>query len=210
MVLKARARMPGLPILSIVQIALLALISLTVTGCDESKNPLEKPKEEVVDKDLLGLWRGTQEGHDVYLHIVAEKPPMMKAVVITYPLNDYHVGVSEYEMYPTITAAHKFLNVEVPSDKDKHEMAYWFAKYNFSADGKLTIMVPDYDGMDEAVKSHKLTGKAWTSTWTSNVELDDSSPRLLSYFDARTPSGDDIAKYKPFGTFHRVIEKEAN
>jgi hypothetical protein len=204
MVLKARAQTP---VWSIIQIALIAFMSMAMTGCDSSKNPLGKPKKEDFDQKLIGLWRGKQEGHDVYLHVVALEPPFMKAVLITYPLNDYHVGVDQYDVYPTVTATDKFLNVQVPAaESGKHDMEFWFAKYDFTPEGRLRILVPDYSSVEEAVKSHKLSGKAWTTTVETNVALNDSSEHLLNYFQ----SGDTNGKFKEFGTFHRVTEKEAN
>jgi hypothetical protein len=180
-----------------------ALMSMLVTGCDSSKNPLDKPKAEAFDKKLIGLWRGKQEGHDVYLHIVALKPPMMKAVVITYPLNDEHVGVDQYETYETVSGSNKFLNLKVPAaEPNKHEMEYLFAKYDFAPDGKLTIVVPDFKNLEDAVKTHKLSGKAWTDSLGTNVAIDDSGEHLLKYIQSAD------TKFTTYGTFHRVIEEQ--
>jgi len=189
---------------SIVQIILVALMSMaSMTACDSSKNPLAKPNKEAVDQKLVGIWRGKQEDHDVYMHIISLEPPFMKAVLITYPHNDNHVGVDQYDMYPTLTASSKFLNVKVPAaETGKHDMEYWFAKYEFTAEGKLNIQVPDYKNVQEAVKSHKLAGKVLGSKIDTNVALDDSSEHLLKYLQSAD------CKFKSFGTFDRVIEKE--
>ena len=188
---------------SVVQAVVVAMMSLVVTSCDSSKHPLGKPDTDSFDKKLTGLWRGKQEGHDVYLHIIALKQPMMKAVVITYPLNDGHVSVDQYEMFETKGATSKFLNLQVPAaEAGKHDMEWLFAKYDFTADGKLNVVVPDFRNLENAVKTHKLSGKTMTNSLGTDVAIDDSSEHLLKYLQSAD------TKFKSYGTFYRVVEQK--
>lgn len=184
-----------------------AIASMVVSACDSSKNPLSKPSLEAADQRLIGLWRTNREGHDMYLHLIALEPPMVKGVMITYPYNDTHVSVDAYNAYATKSGAGTYLNFDVPAaDNAEKTMEFWFAKYRISSDDHLTLLLPEVDRLKRDVLSHKLSGKSWTTTWDTNIELDEPSDKLLEYFD----EGNEADHFKEFATFHRVKDQDSS
>ena len=137
------------------------------------------------------------------MHVIPLQAPNLKAVMITYPLHDAHVGVDQYDAYPTRAGQDRFINFKVPpAESEKKEPEYWFAKYSFATDGSLELFMPNSKQLQEDITTGKLTGKVWTTSFDSNVALNDTSENLLKYFH-----GTDVnKKFQPFATFHRVVE----
>ena len=120
----------------------LALALLLCSCIPTSINPLGTPEAAAVDPRLEGDW-GNLADPQKRLTFTAKDAPWMHAVVddLSGPAKDD----AEYMVYPTTVGKTHFLNIQ-PVEKDEkgnHKKAegngYMFARYEFAADGTLSL-----------------------------------------------------------------------
>ncbi len=179
---------------------------LGLTSCFQSESPLSEPVASGSDESIKGVWHAIVDGDDSYLHIIPMKPPMLKLIRVTHvKVGGYH-NLDELEMFPTIIGDKKFMNLKflMPKDEKRKQSVYVprydFVKYELSADSVLSVWCLDREAWKKAIADKRIKGKAWSTTWMSNVHLNDTSKNLLGFLASK-----DIEKeFELLGKFRRV------
>ena len=183
------------------------LICFLVSACYQSDLPISPPDSANSDDRLLGVWHGSIEGNDIYLHIIHMEKPWLRLIRIVH-VN--HGGISEnseLDMFPSVVGKDRFVNIKFPKTSDTKDEkgppkdAYWFYKYEISSKGVMTVSVIDYPAIKECIDAGRLAGKAWESTWSTNVNITDSSERIRSFL---VEPGE--KQFKELGQFKRMQE----
>lgn len=152
------------------------LVLLTLaTGCPfTSKMPLGEPGHHPLDARLIGLWVGTDSGHDT-LHIRA------------MPFNDaeYYVELSErsgapsrYRAFVFDVSGQPFLHInELTADLAPEE--YCFARYTFSGDGDLSLRFVGEKIVPKALAAEPQSLAAFLGAHLNDPALDDDDSKLV-------------------------------
>ena len=145
---------------------------LSLTGCDDSKNPLSDPQTSKPDERLIGVWReqGT-DGQGTYYHVgrAGEKFPagMLRIVEITLTKGKLESPV-EYLAYPTVLGDKTYLNVVLLEPEEIKRLgekgwnadavdSYTFLKYQVDGD-KLLVWLIDDAAKKRAITEGKIKG----------------------------------------------------
>jgi hypothetical protein len=188
--------------------ALIIVLSALTAGCFSSDNPLSAEGAAVPDRALAGLWSIEFEQGDItYFDIKIPDARHMRLMQSKkLPFEKGKGDYQEFVIFPTLFKGQRFMNVEMllpsrnPDDRKNLRKAYWFYKYELTSPDELMVWSPAYEALEEAVKKGALRGKAWETTWASNVDLTDESPRILDWLAARDPKRD----FVPFGMMKRM------
>jgi hypothetical protein len=197
-----------MPVKRIPVILVTIVLALFAAGCFSSDNPLSEEAAAEPDRGLEGKWLLEFETGDVsYLGIQVIDSRHMK--LIRSNQSEPRKGIDEIQefvIFPTAAKGQKFLNLEMPlpsrdpDEKKKTRRGYWFYKYQFLKDGTILLQTPTYEAIKEAVEKGALKGNAWETTWASNVDLTDSSTRILDWLIGADPKND----FSRFGTMKRL------
>jgi len=187
--------------------SLLVLLTLCLSACDQSQVPLKTPVAADADDRLVGVWHSKIQDNDVYLHIIPMEKPWLRLIRVTH-IN--HGGISEndqVDFFPSAIGTRRFVNLKfrkAMAIKDDHAVpqdAYWFFKYDIAPNGAMTVWTLDYASVQAAVNTGKLAGKAWETTWDSNVDLTDNADHIVSFLNTLCGK-----QYTEYGQFRRMQE----
>jgi hypothetical protein len=180
---------------------------ISLSSCFQSKVPLTEPDATVVDKSLKGLWYGVNEEKDVYIHVIPQKPPFMRVIKVVYPSKGSDGSTEEFEIFTTFSEGKKFINLKYfmpkessQTEKQEFELRYMFLMYDLSKNDILTVSGLNYDTWKEAVENKRIKGKAWETTWGTNVTLDETSNNILKFL----LSEDTQRQFYVIGKYQRV------
>lgn len=186
------------------------LVSLLLCGCYESENPLSAPANSKPDYDLAGLWLSKKDWNNhVYLHIIVDSNKQMKLIRVNHPVSN-RGAVAEapvFSIFPTKIDGQSYMNIEFMSPKEGgqgHEQhrRYWFYKYEISKNGILTVWGPTFGALEKTIAKGDLKGKAWETTWGSNVQLKSSPKELLNWL-VRAKPGEELEEE---GKYERLVK----
>lgn len=112
-------------------ISLILIFFVILSGCvAESVNPLSDPKTAKYDDRLVGVWRSTFNGDDVYLHFGNKDDASMDIIIVEHE-KDCDMDFSRYVIFPTIIDKTYYMNVQ-RKDPEQMESKYIFVKYEIS------------------------------------------------------------------------------
>lgn len=151
-----------------------------LAGCPESIHPVSDPAEADHDAALFGVWRGTFDGDEVYLHVGAGERGMTHAVLVEHKQRGGAPQVERYAAFPTRLGKLRLLNVR-RTDEAGAGRDYAIMKYQ--VDGKnLTLWMTSYAVVREDIKAGKLEGKAGDGP-LGETRITASSEELARYFE---------------------------
>ena len=96
----------------------------------------------------------------------------------------------------------EFMRPKEGGQDDEQQRRYWFYKYEISKDGILTVWVPTYEALEKAIAKGVLKGKAWETTWSSNVQLKSGPKELLNWL-MNAKLGEELAEE---GKYERLVK----
>jgi hypothetical protein len=154
-------------------VVLAGLCFLGMTSCIDSENPLSGPEQAKPAKELLGAWRGAQDGGTRYYHVglAGEKypPGVMRMEIVDHQRDGtLQVQDSPFFLFETVLGERHFVNVtalepeqikEVAKTGWKPEMfkGYWIYEYRVNGD-KLGLLQMNGDQKKALIESKKLKG----------------------------------------------------
>ncbi len=116
----------------------LALGTVTLAGCYESKVPLASSDKSTIDSRLLGSWKSAGGKHDEVWNLI----------VLKYSDREYLVSWAEdgKDSEAIVTRAYSsrvgdahIMNVQNIMDEEKDYRTYVFFRYTFSQEGRLIV-----------------------------------------------------------------------
>jgi hypothetical protein len=160
-------------------LAMLALCALA-SGCPESVHPVSDPAKAAPDAALFGVWHGTFDGDEIYLHVGGGDQGMTKSTMVEHR-KDGAIKTERYLAYPTRLEGLAVLNVQPLAEGDKFR-GYSLFKYEVTA-RKLTLWMTSYAAVREDIKAAKLKGVAEDGAY-GETRITASSAELASYLQA--------------------------
>lgn len=157
-------------------LAALAVCSL-LAGCPESVHPASDPAQATPDPGLHGVWHGSFEGDEVYVHVGPGERGMTEATVVTHQKKGA-LKTERYLAFPTRLGKLDLLNVR-QIDANGDLRGYVLFRYQASA-RKLTLWMLSYSAAREDIKAGKLKGKAEEGPYGDTL-ITASSPELAAY-----------------------------
>jgi len=156
--------------------ATLALCVL-MCGCPESVHPLSDPAGAAPDAALFGVWHGSFDGDEIYLHVGPGERGMTKATMVEH---DKRGGIKteRYVAFPTQLEGLVMLNVRAVGESD-NERGYTLFKYEV-ASRKLTLWMLSYAAARDDIRAGKLKGKAEGGPY-GETYISASSQELAAY-----------------------------
>lgn len=155
--------------------AMLALSAL-MAGCPESVHPVSNPARAAHDHALFGVWHGTFDGDEVYLHVGPGERGMTSATMVEHR-KDGRVKTERYLAFPSRLERFAVLNV-TPLD-DARVRGYTLMKYEV-AKKKLTLWMLSYGAARDDIKAGTLPGIAEDGQF-GDTRITASSAELAAY-----------------------------
>lgn len=157
-------------------LAALAICAL-MAGCPESVHPASDPAQATPDPVLYGVWRGTFEGDEVYVHVGPGERGMTKATMVTHEKKGA-LKTERYLAFPTRLGKLDLLNVR---QVDEGGDLRGYVLFRYQASGrKLTLWMLSYGAVREDIKAGKLKGTAEDGPYGETL-VTASSPELAAY-----------------------------
>jgi hypothetical protein len=158
-------------------IAVLALCGL-LAGCPESIHPLGDPAKAAPDPALFGVWHGTFDGDEIYLHVGPADRGMTQAVMVEHREKDGAIKLERYVAFPTQLGKLAMLNVRRVDEPDT-DRGYNLFRYQVDKK-KLTLWMTAYAAAHDDIKAGKLAGKASDKPYGETL-ITASSEELAKY-----------------------------
>jgi len=188
------------------------LVGLCVASCDpaESLNPLSDPRKAKTDTRLAGVWKGTGDMEEIYLHMIAKGSSSMEVVVVSHDaLGKFQM--IPYEMFTTTLAGKHYMNLknaaQAKFDHNKIRMKlgkqYVFTRYEFSQGGNLHLWWMDEEPVAEAIGAGKLRGKVLEGEDGKHAIITASTKKLAKFVQ----KADHTKLFPKFGSFIRMNAK---
>jgi hypothetical protein len=151
---------------------------LLLTACPESIHPLSDPAAAAHDPALFGVWHGTFDGDEVYLHIGPAEHGMTHAVLVEHRAKGGAPKVERYAAFPTQLGKLAMLNVRRIDEPDT-DRNYSLMKYRVDRK-KLTLWMTSFAAVRDDIRAGKLAGKA-TEGQFGDTRITASSEALAKY-----------------------------
>lgn len=164
--------------------AVLALCAV-LSGCPESVHPLSDPATAAHDPALFGVWHGTFDEDEMYLHVGPADHGMTKAVAVEHKQRDGDVKVERYVAFPGTVGKLALLNVHPAGDVER-DRGWFFFRYAVEKK-KLTLWMLSYAAARQDIKDGKLKGIAEEGPY-GDTRITATSAELARYLgqaDAR-------------------------
>jgi hypothetical protein len=146
---------------------------LLLTSCIDSKEPICKPEDAKVDKDLTGTWRTELDNGEIhYFHIAPAggnlPAGVMRIITIVFSSDGTLSQPGEMLGFSADVGDRRFLNIAFIDDGELGTMAnegwnpelpkgFLLVKYQ-AADGKLTIWEMDAQAKRRLIEAEKIKG----------------------------------------------------
>lgn len=158
-------------------LALLAACTL-LTACPESIHPIADPAKAAADPVLFGVWHGSFDGDEIYLHVGPAERGMTQAVMVEHKARDGTIKIERYVAFPTQVGKLAMLNVRRVDEPDA-DRGYSLFKYQVDKK-KLTLWMTAYAAVRDDIKAGKLAGKAEDRAYGETL-ITASSEELAKY-----------------------------
>lgn len=166
-------------------------------GCLESEEPLCTTQEAVSDRSLVGKWIQSNSRMPARFEILAtDNSATMKIIyqegssfVGDGTVHDSDKPKQEFDLIICKTKIGYYANIKGTSkyqksaDSKLDRPAYWLYRFSVT-NGTLQLSWPSYEVFKRAVKSGKLKGRTWETTWGTNVLLDDKGAKILQWLES--------------------------
>ena len=161
--------------------AALALCPL-LTACPESVHPISDPATAGHDPAVFGVWHGSFDGDEMYLHVGPGERGMTKAVQVEHKQKG-DINTERYFAFPTRLGKLAMLNVH-RVDEERHSA---YTLFRYQADKKkLTLWILSYAAAREDIKAGKLKGKVEDGPF-GETRITASSEELVKYLQEGDP-----------------------
>lgn len=130
---------------------------LLLSGCPESVQPLSDPAGAAHDPALFGVWHGSFDGDEMYLHAGPGERGMTRAVQIEHKKKG-GIDTTQYAAFPTRLGKLGLLNVR-RTDDGADFRGYMLFRYEVKG-RKLTLWMLSLKAVREDIKAGKLAGRA--------------------------------------------------
>lgn len=176
-------------------VAAIAVVTLCLSGCLESKEPLCSAQHYFIDRTLLGKWKRINGSGT--LEISQSTPNSLLLLVKEHGLAmPKERDKMEFSLVLCKTTIATYANLRTSSVMDEEKVkkgikgsdVFSFYRYHIDSDGTLSVRSPAYNALKEAVDRGELRGKAWATTWGENVTLTEAGPRMQKWFDRQNES----------------------
>lgn len=184
----ASARHSGQRMIRAAAAAVAALLAAALCGCPESVNPVADPSRAAPDPALFGVWHGTFDGDDMYLHVGPGERGMTRAVQVEHKKKG-NIETAQFAAYPTRIGKLDLLNVR-QTDGVADFRGYLFFRYQLKG-AKLTLWMLSLKAVREDIKAGKLAGKAAGGEYGETLI---------------TASSEDLARYLQEGDAARLFD----
>ncbi len=160
-----------------------------LSACISTDKPLSVRKDS--DPKVLGHWHCNDEPNKpLEIDVTASPNGWYKLVQTEYSQD----GTKKVETFPvalTLTKGHKFANVQVkegrPGIKDPTKPSDFesrFMIFRYVLKGKvMTVENLNYKKLEKEIKSKRLKGVAWATTWGTNAKISESPASFLRKID---------------------------
>jgi hypothetical protein len=178
---------------------------LSLTGCDDSKNPLSDPRTAKPDERLVGVWRLPEEdGGLTYYHVgrAGDKSPkgMLQVAYVRHEKGKISSS-GEFFAFPTVLGEKRYLNValeEEPRTKPSGEkvwkaeqvVSYFVFKYQVEGD-HLLLWPVNSNVKKQAIKDGKIKGVVEEGLSTKFTDTTENVARFVAQ------AGDGLFAEKP-------------
>jgi len=167
----------------LVTVAALALCAL-LGACPESVNPISDPTTAAHDPALFGVWHGSFDGDEIYLHVGPGERGMTRAILVEHDKKGA-IKTERYVAFPTQLGKLAMLNVRRVDEVD-HDRGYTLFKYQADK-RKLTLWMTAYAAVRDDIKAGKLKGKAEDEAY-GETYISASGPELAAYLQEGEPA----------------------
>ena len=157
---------------------LLLASTLLLTACPESIHPISDPARAAPDPALLGVWHGTFDGDEVFLHVGSGEHGLTRAVLVEHKEKGGAPKVERYAAFPTQVGKLAMLNVR-RTDEPAAARGYSLMKYQVEKK-KLTLWMTAYGAVREDIQAGKLAGRAEEGKF-GETRITASSEELVQY-----------------------------
>ena len=152
-------------------------LCVVLSGCPESVHPLSDPAAAAPDPALFGVWHGTFDGDEIYLHVGPGERGMTRATAVTHEKKGA-LKTERYVAFPTALKDLAMLNVRV---LDGGDTPHGYTLFKYQADKrKLTLWMLSYAAVRDDIKAGKLKGKAEDGRF-GETYISAPGPELVRY-----------------------------
>ena len=162
--------------------AALGLCAL-LCGCPESVHPLSDPATAAPDPALFGVWHGSFDGDEMYLHAGPGDHGMTRAIQVEHKKKG-DVATARYAAFPSRLGKMSLLNVRNP-DEGADFRGYLLFRYEVKGP-RLTLWMLSMKAAREDIKAGKLAGKAEGGEYGDTL-ITASSAALRAYLKEGDP-----------------------
>jgi len=152
-------------------------LSVLMCGCPESVHPISDPARAALDPALFGVWHGTFDGDEIYLHVGQGERGMTKATMVEHDKKG-GIKTERYVAFPTQLDGLAMLNVRAVGEGDTVR-GYTLIKYEVTS-RKLTLWMLSYAAARDDIRAGKLRGKAEDGAY-GETYISASSEELAAY-----------------------------
>lgn len=167
--------------------ALVALATLAggllLAACPESVQPLSDPSRAAPDPALLGVWHGTFDGDEMYLHAGPGERGMIRTIQVEHKKKG-GIETARYAAFPTKVGKLDMLNVR-SLDESADYRGYLLFKYEVKG-ARLTLWMLSLKAARDDIKAGRLTGKAEGGEFGDTL-ITASSAELAAYLEKGDP-----------------------
>ncbi|MBM4055503.1 MAG: hypothetical protein FJ264_12745 [Planctomycetes bacterium] len=172
----------------------------------EFDKPLSDGKDAVIDRDLIGMWKGEKDDVDCYLVFGASDETKQMDLICVGNEKGKGADAMTFTAFPTYSKKNRYLNIRKAvqispenfgDNKIKYSDTYHIAKYEIHRNN-LKLWYLDDDAVNEAIKKGMLQGTLNGQKGT----LADSTENILKFLDNTDKCGEyEVFAY--FGEFKR-------
>jgi len=183
-------------------VAFLALLAVGSCEPPESDNPLSDPAQPSADARLAGVWAGHMDGDEdtAYLIFVTKEDRTTDIALIGADPSD-GANVLQYNFFTTVIDSAFYMNLrkKLVTEPDEPEYTisprYFFAKYDLSKDGTLTISYMNPETVERAIDDGVLEG-----TSGEDARITSDTKKLAAFVQKSDPK----KLFIDFGRFRKL------
>lgn len=154
----------------------LALAAL-LAACPESVNPLSDPARAAPDPALFGVWHGSFDGDEMYLHAGPGERGMTRVVQVEHKKKGA-IETAQYAAFPARVGKQGYLTVR-RTDDEADFRGYWLFRYELKHD-RLTLWMLSLKAAQEDIRAGKLAGRTGEGPYGETL-ITASSEALVQY-----------------------------
>ena len=171
--------------------ALLILFPLLcASACLESKEPPCPLDQQKLDEALLGRWVRS-DNPEATLAVVVDEHRRTRLVISGHGLAaPKKLDVAEHPLILCKGTRFSYAAFGIPdSQTTKQKLTYLLHLYRVEGD-ELSVYAPTFDAYEEGIRRRQIRGRAWQTTWGSNVRLESNSKEILKWLETLKPEKD--------------------